>query len=525
MIRPDKLFRWLKAGLIGVVTGLLYRDALRHLWSKWGQEDFNYGYLILPIALYLVWAKRNELRRIPSMPSWYFLVPLTSGIFLYWLGELGGEYTALYLSLWLVGVSLCWMQFGWNKLKTIAFPLAFLLVMFPPPDLLYFNGSLWLQLVSSRLGVGMLQWIGMPAYREGNIIDLGFTQLQVVEACSGLRYLFPLVAMGALLAYLYRTGLLKGAVLVISAIPITILTNSLRLASVGVLFPIWGAKVAQGFFHDFSGWLIFMVSMALLLGELWVLNKVIPNEVRPAVADQGAESHITTSDQVQSIHLSQAILRPPHLIVTAGLLLGMLAVSMNVDFREKIPAPKPLGLMPLTIGEWQGTRYPMDPVIASALELTDYVLADFKDPQGKEIDVYIAYNESQQKGKSTHSPDSCLPGAGWVFSVSGTVEMKVPGMSDPSMRVKRAFMEKNGARHVAYYWFPQRGRVLTNMFQLKAYAFWDTLTQHRSDGALVRLVTPLYGAENPEDAEARLQGFARQFVPILNGFLPGRERK
>jgi len=525
MIPSHKFAGWVKAVVIAFLGFLLYRTALGYLWSRWQGEDFSYGYFILPITLYLVWEKRGILRRIPSVRSWYFLFPLTAGAILYFIGELGGEYTALFLSLWFVAISICWSYLGWNKLKTIVFPLVFLLVMFPPPSLIYNNISLWLQLISSRLGVGMLLWVGIPAYREGNIIDLGFTQLQVVEACSGLRYLFPLVAMGALLAYRYRAGILKGTILIASAIPVTVITNSLRIASVGILYPIWGAKVAQGFFHDFSGWLIFMASLAILLGELWVLNKVFPSTVRPDGADRGVESHGTTSDQVQHIPLSQAILRPPHLIVTAGVLLGMLAVSMNVDFREKIPATKPLGLMPLTIGEWRGTRYPMDSVIASVLNLTDYALMDFKDPQGKEIDVYVAYNESQQKGKSTHSPDSCLPGAGWVFSVSGTVDMKVPGGGGPSMRVKRAFMEKNGARQVAYYWFPQRGRVLTNMFQLKAYAFWDALTQRRTDGALVRLVTPVYDAENPEDAEARLQGFARQFVPILNGFLPGQERK
>ena len=93
------------------------------------------------------------------------------------------------------------------------------------------------------------------------------------------------------------------------------------------------------------------------------------------------------------------------------------------------------------------------------------------------------------------------------------------------MRVKRAYMERNGVRQIGYYWFPQRGRILTNMYQLKAYAFWDALTRHRTDGALMRLITPVYESEKVEDAEARLQGFARQFVPILDEYIPGRERK
>ena len=140
-----------------------------------------------------------------------------------------------------------------------------------------------MQLVSSWLGVRLMQLVGMVAYREGNVIDLGFTQLQVVDACSGLRYLFPLIALACLLAYHFRYRFWKGAVLVLFAIPVTIVTNSLRLASVGVLYPFFGQKVAEGFFHDFSGWLIFMASLALLLVVVWGLNRLAPEDPRPAV--------------------------------------------------------------------------------------------------------------------------------------------------------------------------------------------------------------------------------------------------
>ena len=509
------MLAWLKVLVYSALLGLLYHPAIAYLLTQWSKEDFNYGYIILPVVLYLLWEKRSDLKRIPSVPSWKGLIPVAFGLVLYVLGELGGEYTILFLSLWLIVVGLCWSHLGWRKLKVVAFPLCFSLVMFPPPHLIYSNLSLRLQLISSRIGVEMLQWIGMPAYREGNIIDLGFTQLQVVEACSGLRYLFPLIAMAALLAYQFRTGIWKGIVLILSAIPVTIVTNSLRIASVGFLYRFWGPKVAEGFFHDFSGWLIFMASLAILLGELWLLNRIFPGEVVPADSDRSAGSIEALLQKGWSLHF----------LVAAGLLLATLLIFRGVDFREKVPVSKPLALVPLTVGEWQGTRYPMAPEFIEMLNLSDHLLIAFKDPQGRGIDAYVAYNDSQQKGKSSHSPDSCLPGSGWVFRESGMVDIAVPGGAAPSMRVKRAYMENGSARQIAYYWFPQRGRILTNMYQLKAYAFWDALTRHRTDGALVRLITPVYDSEKPEDAEARLRGFAQRFVPVLNEFLPGRERK
>ncbi len=280
-------------GFFLVVTFLLFRPALTYLVGMWGREDFSYGYFILPIVLYLLWEKREALLTTPSAPSWSGLFPFVAGIALYWLGELGGEFTTLFLALWLIVVGFCWLHLGGRMMKIIFFPLVFLLVMFPPPNLLYGNLSLRLKLVSSWLGVQMIQLFGLSAHQEGNIIDLGFTQLEVVDACSGLRYLFPLFALSILLAYHYRTVFWKRAVLVVSSIPVTIFTNALRIASVGILYQFFGSKVAEGFFHDFSGWLIFMASLAFLLLEMWALSRLVPDGGQAATVLLDTRDHQT----------------------------------------------------------------------------------------------------------------------------------------------------------------------------------------------------------------------------------------
>ena len=195
-----------------------------------------------------------------------------NGILLFWIGELSGEFFTLYLSSWLILVGLCWMHLGWGKLKAIWFPSVFIMAMFPPPNFFHHNLTLRLKIISSQLGVWMLQTYGMSAYREGNVIDLGFTQLQVVDACSGLRYLYPLIIMAILLSYFYKAAWWKKVLLVLSAIPLTIITNSLRIAMTGVLYEIWGSTVAEDFFHGFSGWLIFIFGLAVLLLEMWGLS-------------------------------------------------------------------------------------------------------------------------------------------------------------------------------------------------------------------------------------------------------------
>lgn len=251
---------WMKAGIYALGIILVYYSALLHMVRGWSREDYSHCYLIPFIVLYLIWEKRAVLSRLPSIPSWAGFAVFVFGIAFFWLGELGGEFFTLYISFWLILVGLCWVHLGWKKVKVIAFPLAFILAMFPFPNFIYTKITLNLQLISSKLGVKLLQLYGMSAYREGNVIDLGFTQLQVVEACSGLRYLISLVILSVLIAYFFKRGLWKRVIIVISSIPISIITNSLRIAVTGILYEVWGARVAEHFFHGFSGWLIFIIA-------------------------------------------------------------------------------------------------------------------------------------------------------------------------------------------------------------------------------------------------------------------------
>jgi EpsI family protein len=194
----------------------------------------------------------------------------------------------------------------------------------------------------------------------------------------------------------------------------------------------------------------------------------------------------------------------------------------------------------LAIGEWQGVRQVMERKFIDQLHFSDYITSGYRNPQGREIDFYVAYYESQRKGETTHSPETCLPASGWSFEEAGVVGIPAGAKNGTGekgtdtnfpaenrnqslfslMTVNRAFMEKGGSRQLVYFWFPQRGRILTSLYEVKLYGFWDALTRQRSDGALVRVITPVYSDERLEDAEARLQGFTRLVVPVLDEFIP-----
>ncbi len=501
--------------IYAILLLILQWDGINHLLKKWNGEEYNYCYLIPLIAAYILYEKRSLLTAIPSKPSWSGMWIVGAGIFMFLLGELGGEYLTLYLSLWLLIVGLTWLHIGYAKIKHMAFAFFILLFSFPLPNFFYNRLSLELKLISSQVGVWMLQAIGMSAYREGNVIDLGFTQLQVVDACSGLRYLIPLIVMGVLIAYFSKASLWKKIILVASTLPISIIVNSLRIASVGFLYQFWGQQAAEGFFHDFSGWFIFMLSLAILLVELWVLSLIGPKVKSPNTEKSDSPNQPANPAGAGK---KPASLFQAQFIVAVILIGATLAASQGIEFREKIPIQKPFGQFPLQIGDWTGRRGIMELEIIDALDLSDYVTIDYENKDRRQINFYTAYYESQRKGESIHSPASCLPGGGWVFNEAGKADVALgPGWVHP---VNRAVMQMRDYRQLSYFWYPMRGRILTNAYQMKFFNFWDALTRQRTDGALVRLITPIYDDEKLIDAEKRLNGFMQQMAPVLYQFLP-----
>ncbi|WP_236685680.1 VPLPA-CTERM-specific exosortase XrtD [Geobacter pickeringii] len=515
--------RFLKGALYIALCAGIYASAYEWLVTKdWIRDDYSSCFLVPIIVLYLLWEKRAEMFATPSVVTWRGFFMIVPGIVFFWLGELSGEYFTLYLSSWMVFVGILWMHWGWAKLRKAAFPLLFLLGMFPLPNAVNGFLTLKLKLISSRLGVEMMRLYGLSAYREGNVIDVGFTKLQVVDACSGLRYFIPLLMLAALLAYYYRAARWKRALVIISAVPVSVLTNGLRIASVGILYQFWGPMVAEGFFHDFSGWFIFMASIAILLAEMWLLKRFFPEGA------VGGPVHSPDSDRV-ALHPVTPLpagsplrgLLMPVQFATAVLLLGTtLAFSQGINFREHVPPSRALDQFPLSVGEWQGTRTSMEQIYLDALKFDSYAMVDYRAPTGKTVSFYTAYYGSQRKGESIHSPSTCLPGSGWAFEESGETRLPFNASDGQPMRVSRAFMKKGDDQELTYYWFPQRGRTLTNIYQLKLYGFWDALTRQRTDGALVRVITPVYRSEPVSAAEARLQAFTRQIEPVLARYIP-----
>ena len=528
---------WMKAGIYAVAIACVYYSALKQMiFYDWAREDYSHCYLIPFIVLYFIREKRERLTELPSVPSYKGFIPFGLGIGFFWLGELAGEFFTLYFSLWLVIIGLLWIHLGWEKIKAMGFALIVMVAMFPLPNFLNVRISLQLQLISSKLGVWMIHLYGMSAYREGNVIDLGFTQLQVVEACSGLRYIMPLIILSLILAYWFKAHIWKRAVLFLSSIPLAIFVNSFRIAATGVLYSVFGEKVAEGFFHGFSGWLIFIFAIPFLLFEMWILKKLPPRIEGGGTRDEGREVETanakcetrnkeTKNGRAESGEAAKGGGlkggKPLKVFIAALVVMALtFGLSHGIEFRQKIPIKKSFNEFPVQVGEWSGARENMEQVYLDVLKFSDYIIVNYTNKENKTVNFYVAYYQDQRKGESIHSPETCLPGSGWIFRESGKATIAL-GQGNPSyMQVNRALIEKGNFRQLSYYWFPMRGRVLTHLYQIKIYNFWDALTRQRTDGALVRVITTVYPSERIEDAEKRLQGFVQNMTPVLDEYLP-----
>jgi EpsI family protein len=202
------------------------------------------------------------------------------------------------------------------------------------------------------------------------------------------------------------------------------------------------------------------------------------------------------------------------------LLLGALGATTLPNREEVVPARNDFTRFPLQVGGWEGRRDRIEDQYLQALKLDDYILANYRDGKARPVNFYVAWYASQRTGRAAHSPASCLPGGGWRMSrfqqhpVDGIVLRGEP------LRVNRVIISQGEDRQLVYYWFKQRDRSITNEYLVKFYMLWDSLFRNRSDGALVRLITPLANGEAESAADARLADFARQAVPLIGRYVP-----
>lgn len=532
--------QWGLLALPALIMGFVFSDGLAFMVNVWlTAEEYSHGILIPFIALFLIWQKRNELAGQTFAGSWAGIGLVAAGLFIYFLGELSTLYTIIHYAFLIVLMGGVLAIGGREIFKRTWMPLFFLFFAIPLPSFLFNNLSSTLQLWSSQLGVSFIRFCDISVYLEGNVIDLGTMQLQVVEACSGLRYLFSLMTLAFMCAYIYNAALWKRAVIFLSSMPIAIFMNSFRIGVIGVTVEYFGKKAAEGFLHDFEGWIVFMACTGILIAEMWILAR-IGKDPRPLADVFG----LTLPAPLPANTVFRERELPGQFWAVGALLLAALGLSLSLEQREEIvPARAGFADFPLRIADWTGRRQIMEQQYVDALDFDDYILADYMyrphptplpegegakgsvlpaDAKGAEalVNFYAAYYANQRKGESIHSPRSCIPGGGWQIASHDVVSMDGLSLHGRPLKLNRLLIKKGENRQLVYYWFQQRGRNLTNEYLVKWFLFQDALVMNRTDGALVRLTTPSPRGEDLAAADLRLRDFLQALLPALDRHIP-----
>jgi exosortase D (VPLPA-CTERM-specific) len=504
--------RWQMATLLLLIVWL-YASTLSHLFLQWiNDKNFSHGIFVPLFALFVLWQDRKKLASILSSPSWTGLPLIALSMVMLVLGIWGAELFFSRVSLLILLAGLIVLFRGWTLFRAVLFPWAFLILMIPIPNIIIQQVTFPLQMLAAKLSTGLLQEIGVPVLRQGNIIKLAAMPLDVAEACSGIRSLLTLVTLAIIYGYLMETRMWVRVALVCLAVPIAVVANSFRVFGTGLLVQYWEPDKALGFFHTFEGWLIFVVALIMLfavhrlISLIWKSGPVAPDHATKQNEQPSREILVTSGS--------------PRFGIAAVLLLAAAIGLQAHSHNEVFPPRAALSSLPSQMGGWTGTDDPLDQQTLDILGPGEFLVRDYiqeKHPQ-EWINLYIAYFPSQKANDTIHTPNHCLPGSGWIPVTKQVIQIKRPdGSSFPANRYVGSI---SGERQLAIYWFQAHGRVIANEYWAKYYLISDSIHMNRSDGALVRFITPILEGESPDAAQERIMKLGSPLLPLLDNYIP-----
>ena len=503
-------------------VAFLYATVLAKLGRDWWtDENYSHGLLVPFVIGFVIWQMKDAIATRIDPAKWLGGATVIAALLMLIAGTLGAELFMQRISLVLMLAGVVIYFLGRQVLTLLAVPFALLLLAIPIPQIIFNRIAFPLQIWASQMAVWGIRLFEVPTLRKGNVIDIlpkGSTQtisLEVVEACSGIRSLMTLVTLSLILAYftrrddgggftnLSKSDLSRAVILMIAAIPIAVLTNAARVTGTGVMTYYYGKQATDGAWHDASGWVVYVVALAMLIG-LNVLIKRFLNETSSAP--------VGFDPPMLSFRTASAL---PLIVV---LIFGGVAVNWFANRAEASIDRQVLTELPNKLGDWRqrGSEFKFDIQTESVLKVSDYTMREYTLEDGRVGNIYVGYYESQRGGATYHSPQNCLPGAGWVMKDPQFVE--IPRGDGTTFTANRYVIENGIYNEVMIYWYQGRGRTEASEYRDKVNTVLDSVSRRRSDGAMVRVMTSV-GQDEPAAIKAATD-LAAKLAEVLPPYVP-----
>ena len=274
---------WLPFAAMAILLSVIYYPvAIKLVYDWYTIPDYSHGFLVPLFALFLLWDRRNTLRAIPIRQTWRGIPLVILSICILILGVYGVDLFTARISFIFLLAGILWTLFGWPMLRELRFPLLVLLLAIPFPTIIFNQITFPLQLFASRIASLILPFFGVPVLLDGNVIQLPVMKLEVAEACSGIRSLMSLFTLAVFYGYFLERTTKRRVILALASIPIAVTANVVRIVGTGLCVQYWDPDKALGFFHEFSGWVMFVISLVCLYLVHRVMRLIAPAEPTPA---------------------------------------------------------------------------------------------------------------------------------------------------------------------------------------------------------------------------------------------------
>lgn len=460
----------------------------------WNISSYSYAFLVPIVSAYLIWIRRARILEIMPRPNYGGgAVLITAGLAALVTGQLGGIQTFQQVSLLITLPGVVLWLFGNAVLKTLALPIAFLWFMLPIWDFVTDPLHVPFQVFSADLGVMLLRGIDMPVFQDGVFIHLPNITLEVAQACSGVNYLIAVLATSIPLATIVLTDVWKRVVLVLLAIAVSALANSLRVALIGILAYYDLSGDLHGPYHVLHGVFVSFIGYGVIFGGLWVLSR----GQQPVVYAGSGRLWNFRWDQVRIAWIGLAMF-----LVLPGVL-------RYVDWSKPIPLKQSLSELSLENAGWIGREV----LPVEKIQGTDQSVSRFyRALSGEDVRLSLWYFDSQTQGK-----ELVYPGTAKLHADAKRVRLSIGAQRE--VELNRRFIHDGNRTQIVLFWYDLNGRILTNPQMVKLYTAYEAVVHGRTNGALVWVSTDL-----PSDDQAGRNQAAESLTKFVGVLYSGLDR-